>query len=57
MRFTILHKADHVLLLSGLLALSLRVAALLPANGVFELPRVDRVLTAVCELRLEQLLG
>jgi hypothetical protein len=57
MRFTILHKADHVLLLSGLLVLPLRFAALLPANGVLEFRRVGRVLMAVCELRLEQLLG
>lgn len=57
MRFTILSKADHVLLLSGLLVLPLRLAALLPAHGVFEFRHVGRVLTAVCELRLEQLFG
>ena len=57
MRFTMLRNADHVLLLSGLLALPLRFAALLPVNSVLEVRHVGRVLTAVCELRLEQLLG
>jgi hypothetical protein len=57
MRSAILHKADHVLLLSGLLVLPLRLAALLPVNGVLEVRHVGRVLTAVCELRLERLLG
>jgi hypothetical protein len=57
MRSAILHKVDHVPLLFGLFVLPLRFAALLPVNGVLELPRVNRVLMAVCELRLEQLLG
>ena len=56
MRFTIL-KADPVPLLFGLLVLALRVAALLPAHGVLELPRAGRVLAAVCEFRPGQLLG
>ena len=57
MRFTILRTVDHVPLLFGLLVLLFRFAALLPANGLLELPRVDRALLAVCELRLERLLG
>jgi hypothetical protein len=57
MRSTILHKADHALLLSGLLVLPLRVAVLLPVNGVPGFRHVGRILTAVYELRLEQLLG
>lgn len=57
MRSTILHKADHVLLLFGLFVLPLRFAALLPVHGALDFPRVERVLTAVRDLRLEQFLG